>query len=104
MPFVAKHLQVSRYTVYKYLGELAEETWRRPRIERKEEQYELEAQIEAYFAQREEELIEAISRLVRIPSIRGGEAEPGMPFGAGPAKALEEALALCGSGDFPRRI
>jgi predicted transcriptional regulator YheO len=25
VPFVAKHLQVSRYTVYKYLGELAEE-------------------------------------------------------------------------------
>ena len=24
VPFVAKHLQVSRYTVYKYLGELAE--------------------------------------------------------------------------------
>lgn len=57
------------------------------------------AQIEAYFAQREEELIEAISRLVRIPSIRG-EAEPGMPFGAGPAKALEEALALCREWGF----
>ena len=25
VPFVAKHLQVSRYTVYKYLGELAQE-------------------------------------------------------------------------------
>ena len=55
------------------------------------------AQIEAYFddPKRQEQLVQAISRLVRIRSVRE-DAQPGMPFGPGPAAALAEALALCG--------
>ena len=56
-------------------------------------------QIENYFAQREEELVGTISRLVKIPSIRE-EAKPGKPFGEGPARALEEALAICREWGF----
>ena len=52
-------------------------------------------QIEAYFADKEPMLIEAVSRLVAIRSVRG-EAEPGKPFGPGPAAALAEALKLTG--------
>ena len=52
-------------------------------------------QIEAYFAGREEELVAAASRLMRINSTRG-EAEPGKPYGPGPAACLEEAVALAG--------
>ena len=50
-------------------------------------------EIEAYFDARQEELVEAISRLVAIPSVKGDSA-PGAPFGPGPAAALEEALKL----------
>ncbi|MPM14242.1 Beta-Ala-Xaa dipeptidase [bioreactor metagenome] len=49
--------------------------------------------IEAYFSGREDEFVKAISRLVAIRSV-AGEAEPGAPFGPGPAEALKEALAL----------
>ena len=41
----------------------------------------------------EASLVEAVSRLVRVPSVKG-DALPGMPFGEGPAKALAEGLAL----------
>lgn len=51
--------------------------------------------IEAYFAGKEQTLIDAVSRLVAVPSVRG-EAAPGAPFGPGPKAALEEALALAG--------
>ena len=51
-------------------------------------------QIEAYFADKEAELIAAVSRLVSVPSVKG-PALPGCPFGEGPAAALEEALRLC---------
>ena len=49
------------------------------------------AQIEAYFddPKRQEQLVQAISRLVRIRSVRE-DAQPGMPFGPGPAAALAE--------------
>ncbi len=50
-------------------------------------------QIEAYFADKEPMLVEAVSRLVSIDSVEGGPA-PGAPFGPGPAAALEEALAI----------
>lgn len=40
------------------------------------------------------ELIEQVQALVRINSTPG-EAKPGMPFGEGPAQALNYALALC---------
>ncbi len=49
--------------------------------------------IDAYFCGREDEFVRAISRLVAIRSV-AGEAEPGAPFGPGPAEALKEALAL----------
>ena len=38
-------------------------------------------------------LAEDISRLCRINSAEG-DAKPGMPFGEGPAKALEAILAI----------
>lgn len=50
-------------------------------------------QIEAYFADKEPMLVEAVSRLVSIDSVEGKPA-PGAPFGPGPAAALREALAL----------
>jgi succinyl-diaminopimelate desuccinylase len=50
-------------------------------------------QIEAYFAKKESDLVAAISRLVRIPSVKGPPS-PGMPFGEGPYLALSEALDL----------
>ena len=50
-----------------------------------------EEKINAYFdaPERRAELVEAISRLVRIRSVRE-EPLPGMPFGPGPAAALAE--------------
>ena len=54
-----------------------------------------EEQINAYFddPKAREALIGAISRLVAVKSVRG-EAEPGKPYGPGPAAALAEGLAL----------
>jgi succinyl-diaminopimelate desuccinylase len=49
--------------------------------------------IEAYFADKEAELVAAASRLIAIQSV-AGEAKPGMPFGMGPARALDEALNI----------
>ncbi|MCD8376479.1 MAG: Sapep family Mn(2+)-dependent dipeptidase [Oscillospiraceae bacterium] len=56
---------------------------------------ELQAQIDAYFQDKRALLIQGVSRLVSIPSVRG-EARPGAPFGEGPDRALKEALALAG--------
>ena len=50
--------------------------------------------IEAYFADKQEQIIEDICRLVRIKSERE-EAKEGMPFGEGPCKALLESQKLC---------
>ena len=54
-----------------------------------------EAQINTYFDDpaRRTQLVEAISRLVRIRSVRE-DPQPGMPFGPGPAAALAEGLKL----------
>ena len=52
-----------------------------------------EQEIRAWFADREEELVSDISRLVSVRSVRE-ESQPGMPFGPGPAAALAEALKL----------
>ena len=54
-----------------------------------------EEQIHAYFddPKARETLISAISRLVAVKSVRG-EAQPGMPYGPGPAAALAEGLKL----------
>lgn len=56
--------------------------------------------INAYFADKETQLVEAVSRLVRIESTLG-EARPGMPFGEGPAAALEEMLKLSAELGLP---
>lgn len=63
-----------------------------------------ENEINAYFDDPavESALIEAVSRLVRIRSVRE-EPLPGMPFGQGPARALAEALALAGELGFSVR-
>ncbi len=50
-------------------------------------------QIDAWFADKEKLLVEAVSRLVSIDSVEGRPA-PGAPFGPGPAAALREALAI----------
>ncbi len=52
--------------------------------------------IDAYFADKEQTLIDAVSRLVSIDSVEGDPA-PGMPFGPGPAAALDAALELARS-------
>lgn len=53
----------------------------------------LQQELNEYFAAHRQEMVEDICRLVRIDSVKGA-AQPGMPFGAGPAAALEEALAM----------
>lgn len=50
-------------------------------------------QLEDYFAAHRDEMIEDICTLIRIPSDRQ-EPKPGMPFGEGPAKALEAAMEI----------
>ena len=57
--------------------------------------------INAYFDTPEarETLVKATARLVKINSVRG-EAQPGKPFGEGPAAALAEGLALAGEWGF----
>ena len=55
----------------------------------------MQQRINDYFADKEAQLVEAISRMVRIDSTLG-EAQPGKPFGPGPAAALEEMLTLSG--------
>ena len=54
-----------------------------------------EQELRSWFADKEEELVEAIRRLVAIRSVKE-EAQPGMPFGPGPAAALAEGLKLAG--------
>ena len=56
--------------------------------------------IEGYFAQQEDLLVEAVSRLVRIDSTLG-PAQPGQPFGPGPAAALEAFLSLAQEWGLP---
>jgi len=50
-------------------------------------------QIDQYFENKEQELIDAVKRLCAIRSVTD-EPQPGMPFGAGCAAALEECLTL----------
>ena len=63
-----------------------------------------EQQIHSYFDDpaRRAQLVEAVSRLVRVRSVRE-EPQPGMPFGPGPAAALREALDLAGELGFAVR-
>jgi succinyl-diaminopimelate desuccinylase len=50
-------------------------------------------QIEEYFTKHKEELLADIAKLIAIQSEKSDE-KPGMPFGEGPAKALELALDI----------
>jgi len=53
----------------------------------------LKEQIHSWMAGREDEFVAALAPLIAIDSTTG-PAAPGMPFGPGPAKALDTALAL----------
>lgn len=65
---------------------------------------ELKEQINAYFDDpaRRAQLVEAVSRLVGVKSVKGDPA-PDAPFGPGPKAALEEGLKLCGELGFATR-
>ena len=53
----------------------------------------LRAAVDAFVAANEENVVRDIKRLVDINSVEGAP-EPGKPFGAGPAAALDEALKI----------
>ena len=54
---------------------------------------EIREALDRFIEEHAQEMVEDLRRLVRVPSTKG-EAEAGAPFGPGPARALEEALAL----------
>ena len=56
----------------------------------------LKEQIRGWMAGREEEFVAALAPLIAVDSTTG-EAAPGMPFGPGPARALELAMELADS-------
>lgn len=49
--------------------------------------------LDQWLEEHREEMVQDIMRLCRVRSVRGDSA-PGMPYGEGPAKALEEALSM----------
>ena len=55
----------------------------------------LRAQAQQFVQQHQQEVIDDISRLVAVKSVRG-EAGPHAPFGPGPRRALDAALAMAG--------
>jgi succinyl-diaminopimelate desuccinylase len=59
-------------------------------------------QIQQYFAAQRQKMIEDICKLVRIRSV-GEEAEPGKPYGPGPAAALAQALDMAREMGFAVR-
>ncbi len=61
--------------------------------------------IAAWFAAHREEIVEAVQRLVRIPSVaRPDLAQPGAPFGPECRRAMEEAETLARELGFQTRI
>ena len=58
--------------------------------------------IEAYFADKQDQILADIDRLVRINSERT-DAKPGMPFGEGPCKALALGKQMCEEMGFTTR-
>ncbi len=54
---------------------------------------ELHEALERYFAEHRGEFIESICRLIAVRSVNA-QAEPGMPYGKGPAEALQLALQM----------
>ena len=59
----------------------------------------LKQQIHDYMTGREDEFVSALAPIIAVNSITG-EAAPGMPFGPGPAEALDKTLALAESWGF----
>ena len=55
--------------------------------------------IEAYFADKQDQLVADTCRLIRVKSEREA-AKPGMPFGEGPYNALMESKKLCEEAGF----
>ena len=55
---------------------------------------ELDSRIEKWVNDHRDAYLRDVSRLVAIRSV-AGPAEPGKPFGAGPAAALDEAMKIC---------
>lgn len=55
--------------------------------------------ISRWVEEHREDYLRDVCRLVRIRSV-AGEAEPGKPFGPGPAAALEESMRLCSEHGF----
>ncbi len=51
------------------------------------------SRVDAFCAENRQNVIDAIKRLVDIPSVESAP-EPGMPYGPGPAKALAEGLKM----------
>ena len=49
--------------------------------------------VDQFIAENRDAIIASIKRLVDVPSVEGAP-EPGMPFGPGPAAALNEALKI----------
>lgn len=59
----------------------------------------MESRISRWVEAHRDAYIHDVSRLVAIRSV-SGEAEPGKPFGPGPAAALEEAMKICREQGF----
>ncbi len=53
----------------------------------------MDKRVKEYFESRSDEILEDISALVAVDSVRG-DAEPGAPYGPGPRRALERALEI----------
>lgn len=60
----------------------------------------MQERLEAYFADKEEALVAAVSRLIRIPSV-GAPAQEGMPFGPACKAVLDEALQISADWGLP---
>lgn len=63
----------------------------------------MDRRIADYFTAHREDILADIARLVAVDSVRG-EAEPGAPFGPGPRRALDVALAIVEEHGLSGRI
>ncbi|TCL45488.1 Sapep family Mn(2+)-dependent dipeptidase [Harryflintia acetispora] len=54
----------------------------------------LQEQIDSFVEKNRNQIVETVRALVQIDSLRG-EPLPGAPYGAGPRRALDRALAIC---------
>ncbi len=63
----------------------------------------MDERIGAYFAAREDALLEDVAALVAVDSVRG-ESAPGAPYGPGPRLALDRALQIARARGLEGRI